>query len=83
MQILKYWDIQRWDGGERHSHFAFVESKEVANRWRAKHKHDVAESRRFLILESMEELEEYAGGALRMKALQKLSDAEKFVLKLI
>jgi hypothetical protein len=34
MQIIKCWDIQVWDGGERHYHRYYVKTKEAAEAWK-------------------------------------------------
>ena len=32
MQIIKCWDIQVWDGGDRHNHRYYVKTKEAAEK---------------------------------------------------
>lgn len=82
MKIIKCWDIQVWDGGERHYHKYHVATKEVADEWKAKNKFGAIVEREFVILDDMAELEEYKNGELRKSALEKLTDAEKHALGL-
>jgi hypothetical protein len=80
MQIIKCWDIQVWDGGERTNHKYYVSTEEAALQWKKMHKHDTIYEREFVILESFEEITEYDNGELRRRALAKLTDAERKVL---
>ena len=82
MQIIKCWDIQTWDGGDRHNHKYYVATKEAADAWIAKNKYDSVNEREFVILDSLDELTEYESGELRKRALAKLTEAEKKVLGL-
>jgi hypothetical protein len=82
MQIVKCWDIQVWDGGDRHNHKYYVKTKEAADEWMAKNKFDTVFEREFVILDNWDELQAYKDGELRKRALAKLTDAEKVVLGL-
>jgi len=82
MKIIKCWDIQTWDGGDRHNHKYYVATKEAAQAWLANNKYDTVYEREFVILDSLDELTEYENGELRKRALAKLSEAEKKVLGL-
>jgi hypothetical protein len=82
MQIIKCWDIQVWDGGDRHHHKYYVKTKEAADEWIANNKYDSIYEHEFVILDSWDELQAYKDGELRKRALAKLTDAEKVVLGL-
>ena len=82
MQIIKCWDIQVWDGGERHNHKYYVATKEAADQWMAKNKFDSVWEKEFVILDSFAELEEYRNGEMRKRALAKLTEEDKKVLGL-
>ena len=82
MKIIKCWDIQVWDGGDRHNHKYYVTTKEAADEWKAKNKFDEVYEKEFVILDSWDELEAYKNGELRKRALAKLTDAERKVLGL-
>ena len=82
MKIVKCWDIQVWDGGDRHNHKYYVATKEAADEWKAKNKFDEIYEKEFVILDNWDELQAYKDGELRKRALAKLTDAEKVVLGL-
>ncbi len=82
MQVIKCWDIQVWDGGDRHNHKYYVKTKEAADAWMAKNKYDMIFEQEFVILDGLDEIEAYKNGELRKRALAKLTDAEKVVLGL-
>jgi len=82
MQIIKCWDIQVWDGGDRHNHRYYVKTKEAADAWMEKNKYDTVYETEFVILDDLSELQAYKDGELRKRALAKLTDAEKVVLGL-
>lgn len=82
MKIIKCWDIQVWDGGERHNHKYYVATKEAADGWKTKHKYDIINEREIVILDDLIELEEYENGELRKRALAKLTEQERKVLGL-
>lgn len=80
MQIIKCWDIQVWDGGDRHNHKYYVATKEAADEWMAKNKYDMIYEKEFVILDSWDELQDYKNGELRKRALAKLTEEERIVL---
>ena len=82
MKIIKCWDIQVWDGGDRHNHKYYVATKEAADEWMAKNKYDMVYEHEFVILDNWDELQDYKNGELRKRALAKLTAEEKVVLGL-
>lgn len=82
MQIIKCWDIQVWDGGERHNHKYYVATKEAADKWLEKNTYDSVWEKEFVILDSFAELEIYRNGQMRQRALAKLTEEDKIVLGL-
>jgi nucleoside-triphosphatase THEP1 len=82
MKVIKCWDIQVWDGGDRHNHKYYVATKEAADEWMAKNKYDAVYEKEFVILDDLGEIEAFKNGELRKRALAKLTDAEKVVLGL-
>lgn len=82
MKIINCWDIQVWDGGERHNHKYYVATKEAADEWKARHKHDLIYEKQFIILDNYEELMNYKNGEARKRALAKLTEEDKIVLGL-
>jgi hypothetical protein len=82
MKIIRCWDIQVWDGGDRHNHKYYVATKEAADEWMAKNTYDAVYEKEFVILDSYEELMDYKNGEARKRALAKLSEEDKIVLGL-
>lgn len=82
MKIIKCWDIQVWDGGDRHNHKYYVATKEAADAWKANNTYDEVYEKEFVILDSLTELEEYRAGELRKRALAKLTAEERVILGL-
>lgn len=82
MQIIKCWDIQVWDGGDRHNHKYYVATKEAADEWMKKNTYDTVYEKEMVILDSWDELQEYKNGELRKRALAKLTEEERVVLGL-
>ncbi len=82
MQIIKCWDIQVWDGGDRHHHRYYVATQEAAEAWKEKNKYDEIYEKEFVILDDLTELEAYKKGELRKRALAKLTEEDKIVLGL-
>ena len=80
MKILKVWDIQVWDGGDRHTHKYYVATKEAADEWIEKNKYDMIYEKEIVILDSWDELQDYKNGELRKRALAKLTEEERIVL---
>ena len=83
MKIIKCWDIQVWDGGDRHNHKYFVATKEAAEEWKARNKHDIVFEQEFVIMDDLGEVEEYKLHQIRQGALAKLNDQEKKALGLV
>lgn len=82
MKIIRCWDIQVWDGGDRHNHKYYVATKQAADAWKANNKFDEIYEKEFVILDGLEELKDYESGQLRKQALAKLTETEKKVLGL-
>ena len=82
MKIIKCWDIQVWDGGERTNHKYYVATKEAADAWMVENTYDSVYEKEFIILDSFAELEIYRNGELRKRALAKLTEEERIVLGL-
>lgn len=82
MKIIKCWDIQVWDGGDRHNHKYYVATKEAADAWVANNKYDMVYEHEIVILDDLAEVEAYKNGELRKRALAKLTEEDKIVLGL-
>jgi hypothetical protein len=83
MQIIKCWDIQTWDGGDRHNHRYYVATKALADEWMARSKHDMVFEKEFIIMDDLAEVDEYKLQLIRQQALAKLNEQEKKALGLV
>lgn len=82
MKIIKCWDIQVWDGGERYNHKYYVATKEAADEWKSKNKYDLVDEKQIVILDSYAELMDYRSGDAAKRALDKLTEEDKIALGL-
>lgn len=80
MRIIKCWDIQVWDGGDRCNHKYFVFSEEAALEWKKNNRFDSIYEREFIIFDNLEEIKKHASGEARKRALAKLTNEDKFAL---
>jgi hypothetical protein len=83
MKIIKCWDIQVWDGGDRCNHKYFVATKEAADAWMVKNKFDSVYEKEFIIFDDLAELDSYRKGEQRAQALAKLTLEDQVALGLI
>lgn len=82
MQVITCWDIQVWDGGDRHNHKFYVETKAEADKWMAKNTYDYIYEKKFEIFSSIQEWEESQAEATKKRALAKLTAVERKALGL-
>jgi hypothetical protein len=82
MQIINFWDIQVWDGGDRHFHKHYVSTKAAADAWMSKNPYDLIQEVELVIFDDMDELQDHANGEVRKRALAKLTAEEKIALGL-
>ena len=80
MKIITVWDIQVWDGGDRHQHKYYVASKEAADEWMKENKFDFVTTKDLVVFDDLEDIKSFETGEVRRRALEKLTDAEKIAL---
>ena len=80
MQIVKCWDIQSWDGGDRHYHKFYVKSKEEAEKWKKIYTFDSVDEKTLEIYSSIEEYFETESEITKERALAKLTPIERKAL---
>lgn len=83
MQVINCYNIQVWDGGDRHNHRYYVANEEAAKEWVFRNKYDMYFEQEFVILDDLAEVEEYKLHQTRARALAKLNAEEKKALGLI
>ena len=77
MKIVKCWDIQSWDGGDRHNHKFYVASKSEKDAYLKVNTYDIAIEREFVIFDTLSEQASFKNGQIRKEALAKLTDIER------
>ena len=82
MQIIKMWDIQVWDGGDRTNHKYFVATKAAAEEWLKNNTYDSVYEKEIIILDSYAELMDFKNGEAKKRALATLTEEDKVVLGL-
>jgi hypothetical protein len=80
MKIIECWDIQVWDGGDRHVHKHYVATEEAADDWIAEHQFDHVSKLQLVIFDNLDEINDYELGKARERALAKLTDKERNAL---
>lgn len=69
-QIIKVFELQRWDGGDRTNHYAYFSDKKEAES--LKGKGDYIAERTFIIHDTHQDCLDYKNGQTKEKAMQKL-----------
>lgn len=80
MNIIKVWDIQVWDGGDRHHHKYYVSNKETADIWMERHPQDWVSEFELTMFDTIEQLDDIISGETRKRALAKLTKEDKIAL---
>lgn len=80
MKVIECWAVYEWDGGERHNFEFHLATKEEAEKYKAKHKHDDVVPVVLTIFDSVEESEAHSHKALRKQAIAKLTPLERQAL---
>lgn len=80
MQIINCWDIQTWDGGDRHNHLLYFSNEKAAREWKSANTHDLCSKSSFVIYDSIDEWESHRQSKLTARALSKLSAEERKAL---
>ena len=77
MQVLKLYDVQGWDGGDRTNHKFYLTSKAEADKYILENKFDAVYERTFEIFDTLEEWKEWDSGKVMKRALAKLTPEER------
>jgi hypothetical protein len=79
-RIIECFDVQHWDGGERHNHHAYIvdenDAKVVAG------EHGLLIKRTFVIHDNLADYQHHKSDELKRTALAKLTPEERIVLGL-
>lgn len=83
MQVIDVWNVQTWDGGERHNHHFYLAQK-AATEQQLKEwdKHGAFFRQSLIVLGSLNEIPEFEQENIRQRALAKLTPVEREALGL-
>lgn len=73
-KVINCFEVMLWDGGDRHLHECYVESKDDAHSIAGKH--GLVIPRSIVIYENKNEYESMKSGKIKEQALSKLTDLE-------
>lgn len=77
-KVIECFEVQDWDGGERHNHSYYIESE--PDPMMIKQSHAICIRRKFVIHETVDDLQLWKSGDLKKKALEKLTPEERAAL---
>lgn len=80
MKSIEYWDIEVWDGGDRHNRKFSVATESEAKKWLLKNKYDQVVKHSLTVFDTLEEAMENDLASVRKRLLAKLSPLEKQAL---
>lgn len=73
-QVITVWDLQRWDGGEYHRHYAYLTNEEEANKMKGTGSHVV--KMEIIIHDTQQDVLDFKNGEVKRRALAKLTKEE-------
>ena len=80
MQIIECYSICVWDGGSNTNHKYYVSNLVTAKEWKNLNTYDEYYKKKFVILDSMDEIANYEKEKLRESARSKLTAEERKAL---
>jgi hypothetical protein len=83
MKTLELWNVQAWDGGDRHNHSFYIPREVISeDQLKAWDKHCLPLRQTLIILDNLNELPGLQQERLRQSALAKLTEQERKALGL-
>ncbi|WNO06020.1 hypothetical protein [Rhodoferax mekongensis] len=83
MKTIRVWDVQSWDGGERHNHDFYLNYESTTEeQLKIYDKHGCFIDRTLIIVEQLSEIPELRKEKIRQRALAKLNAQERQALGL-
>ena len=80
--VITLWSIKEWDGADRHNHAFYMSSEEAAKAYLADNRYDIYEKVELVIYNSADAALSGAREFARLRALAKLTAAERSALGL-
>ena len=82
MQVLTLWSVQAWDGGARHNHKFYMETKEAAEDYLRGNNYDHCQKVELVVYKDKEDVINNSIEAIKARALLKLTPEEKHALRI-
>lgn len=83
MKSIRVWDVQRWDGGERHNHDFYLQHEAATqDKLKLYDPHGLFLDRTLIIVEALNEIPLLKAEKIRQGALAKLNAQERKALGL-
>ena len=82
MKVIKCWELGWSDNCGGFKHHAYLANRKAANEWKKQHVWGSIREKEIVILDDLQDLEDYNNKTLREQALAKLSPEERKALGL-
>lgn len=80
MKQFDVYDIQQWDGGERHNHKFYLASKDEAEKYIAQNKYDRYDHKVMIVFDTVNEAAENDLKTVRARVIARLTPLERRAL---
>ena len=82
MKEYAVWEIQKWDGGDRHDHAFYLSSEEEKNKNLENNKYDAAYKKTITIYDTLDEIAKDSYESAKAKAKESLTGKQRKALGL-
>lgn len=82
MKEYAVWEIQKWDGGDRHYHAFYLSSEEEKNKYLKNNKYDAAYKKTITIYDTLDEIAKDSYESAKAKAKEALTGKQRKALGL-
>ena len=82
MKEYAVWEIQKWDGGDRHYHAFYLSSEEEKNKYLKNNKYDAAYQKTITIYDTLDEVVNAEYVSAKAKAKEALTAKQRKALGL-
>ena len=80
MQLITVFDVQVWDGGDRHNHKFYVSNEESAKDWVKANPYDTYYKKEMIIYDDLTDYNQNNLQAIKERTLAKLTPEERKAL---
>ena len=82
MKEFVVWEVQKWDGGDRHNHAFYLSSEEEKNKYLKNNKYDAAHKKTITIYDTLDEIAKDSYESAKAKAKESLTGKQRKALGL-